>query len=108
MLAEFQNSASSLRMFRRFGHEHCRILLHLQAEITSIKQKLDDLDRMDALSKGSDNDLEYRLTRNEWYKGWDCAQKDLLDSLRVKLLEYGMYAGRESSASPTNGDVEKW
>ncbi|EPE24167.1 hypothetical protein GLAREA_08017 [Glarea lozoyensis ATCC 20868] len=83
-LAAFQNSASSLRMFRRFGNEHCRVLLHLQAEITTIHQKLDELDLADSNSE----DMRYRLKRNEWHEGWDCAQKDLLESLRVKLIQY--------------------
>jgi len=84
-LAAFLNSADNHAIFRRFGTEHCRILLHLMAEITSIQKELDKLDHADA----ENNDMLYRLRRNEWYEGWDTTQKDLLDKLRAKLLEYG-------------------
>lgn len=46
------------------------------------------MDQCDAEDKG----MLYRLRRNEWYEGWDTAQKDLLDKLRAKLLEYGKLA----------------
>ena len=55
------------------------------AEITSIEKELDSLDQSDA----NDKNMQYRLRRNEWYEGWDTKQKDLLDKLRAKLLEYG-------------------
>jgi hypothetical protein len=84
-LAAFLNSAENHAIFRRFGTEHCCILLHLMAEITSIQKELDILDQADAENK----DKLYRLRRNEWHEGWDTAQKDLLDKLRTKLLEYG-------------------
>jgi hypothetical protein len=84
-LAAFLNSANNHAIFRRFGTEHCRVLLHLMAEITSIQKELDKLDQADAENK----DMLYRLRRNEWREGWDTAQKDLLDKLRTKLLEYG-------------------
>jgi hypothetical protein len=84
-LAAFLNSADNHAIFRRFGTEHCRVLLHLMAEITSIQKELEILDQADAENK----DMLYRLRRNEWHEGWDTAQKDLLDKLRTKLLEYG-------------------
>jgi hypothetical protein len=59
----------------------------LMAEITSIEKKLDDLDISDA----KDPNMVYRLRRNEWYEGWDTAQRDLLEKLRTKLSEYGKF-----------------
>jgi hypothetical protein len=87
-LAAFLNSADNYAIFRRFGTEHCRVLLHLMAEITSIEKDLDILDQTDSKNK----DMLYRLRRNEWYEGWDTGQKDLLDKLKTKLLEYGKLA----------------
>jgi hypothetical protein len=86
-LAAFLNSADNYAIFRRFGTAHCRVLLHLMAEITSIEKKLDDLDISDA----KDPNMVYRLRRNEWYEGWDTAQRDLLEKLRTKLSEYGKF-----------------
>lgn len=86
-LAAFLNSVDNFAIFRRFGTAHCRILLHLQAEITAIEKELDELDKADS----ENPDMHYRLRRNEWYEGWDPRQKVLLDKLRVKLSEYGIY-----------------
>lgn len=72
-------------MFRRFGRAHCRILLHLEAEITILERKLDILDTHDAKSPG----FNYRLRRSSWHESWDPTQKHLLDELKMKLLEYG-------------------
>jgi hypothetical protein len=55
------------------------------AEITRLEKELDDLDISDA----NNPDMAYRLRRNEWYEGWDTTQRDLLEKLRTKLLEYG-------------------
>jgi hypothetical protein len=84
-LAAFINSADDLTMFRRFGRAHCRILLHLEAEITILERKLDLLDTHDAESP----DLRYRLMSSEWREGWDPVQKNLLNELKTKLFEYG-------------------
>jgi hypothetical protein len=85
-LAAFLNSADSFAIFRRFGIAHCRVLVHLQAEITALEKELDALDIHDSVTQG----MLYRLRRNEWYEGWDPAQKDLLEKLRLKLSEYGL------------------
>ena len=84
-LAAFINSADDLTMFRRFGRAHCRILLHLEAEITILERELDLLDTHDAESP----DFKHRLRRSEWHEGWDSEQKNLLNELKMKLLEYG-------------------
>lgn len=74
-------------MFRRFGTAHCRILLHLQVEITDLIKELDQLDVADS---DEDGGTLYRLRRNEWYEGWDRTQKDLLEKLQEKLSVYGI------------------
>ncbi|KAG9237275.1 hypothetical protein BJ875DRAFT_521129 [Amylocarpus encephaloides] len=84
-LAAFQNSSPDLAIFRRFGTEHCRVLMHLQCEIISISKELDILDLSDSDEK---NGLLYRLRRNEWHEGWDRTQKDLLENLQKKLSIY--------------------
>lgn len=83
-LAAFQDSSSDLAIFRRFGTAHCRLLMHLQCEITSIIKELDELDISD-----SEGGMLYRLRRNEWYEGLDRTQKDLLEKLQGKILIYG-------------------
>ena len=84
-LAAFINSADDLTMFRRFGRAHCRILLHLEAEITILERKLDLLDTHDAEAPA----FNYRLRRSDRHESWDQEQKNLLDELKMKLLEYG-------------------
>jgi hypothetical protein len=71
------------------------------AEITSIQKELDTLDQCDA----EDESMHYRLRRNEWYDGWDKAQKDLLDKLRTKLLEYGKLAFHHTHSPLCNGII---
>jgi hypothetical protein len=71
-------------MFRRFGRVHCRLLLHLEAEITVLERKLDALDKRD-----EQTDKIYRLKRCSWDSNWNADQKNLLDELREKVAEYG-------------------
>ncbi|KAH8751027.1 hypothetical protein BGZ57DRAFT_959075 [Hyaloscypha finlandica] len=92
-LAAFINSADDLTMFRRFGRAHCRILLHLEAEITILERELDLLDTHDAESP----DFKHRLRRSEWHEGWDSAQKNLLNELKMKLLEYDELLTRDNT-----------
>ena len=93
-LAAFHDTNDGLAIFRRFGKSHCRVLLHLQAEITQIEKDLEELDLKDATQPN----MLYRLRRNEWKDGWDTAQKDLLEKLRLRLLEYGMTPSVETWA----------
>lgn len=72
-------------MFRRFGRVHCRLLLHLQAEITALEKKLDELDKNDAQTPS----LAYRLKRCSWDSTWDQEQKDIIEELKKKIFEYG-------------------
>jgi len=71
-------------MFRRFGRVHCRLLLHLEAEITVLERKLDTLDKRD-----DQTDTAYRLKRCSWDPSWNADQKNLLDELKKKVAEYG-------------------
>lgn len=72
-------------MFRRFGNVHCRILLHLEAELTALEKELHALDIHDSERPK----MLYRLKRCEWDDSWDPTQRDLLDKLKKKLAEYG-------------------
>ncbi|KAF8850126.1 hypothetical protein BDZ45DRAFT_207642 [Acephala macrosclerotiorum] len=83
-IAAFLNTSSTLAVWRRFGTAHNRVLLHLQATITRLEQQLDELDKADA----EDPARLYRLRRNEWREGWDTAQKDILEEMHRKLVEY--------------------
>ena len=62
-----------------------RVLLHLTCEITALEKELDALDEAD-----SNAFTRYRLRRNEFHEGWDSKQKELLEKLKGKLVEYGM------------------
>jgi hypothetical protein len=82
--AAFLNNTNNFSMFRRFGRVHCRLLLHLEAEITVLERKLDALDKRDEKT-----DKIYRLKRCSWDPNWNADQKNLLDELREKVAEYG-------------------
>jgi hypothetical protein len=53
-------------------------------ELTEIEHKLNDLDRSDAGAEMPNQ----RLGRAE-DDGWDAAQRDLLNQLQEKLIQYG-------------------
>jgi hypothetical protein len=76
----------NLAIFRRFGLTHCRVLLHLQAEIQLLEQKLSDLDHADSMP-GSPN--AWRLRTADFKGHWDPDQRDILKQLQEKLLVYG-------------------
>ncbi|RDW87356.1 hypothetical protein BP5796_03050 [Coleophoma crateriformis] len=56
------------------------------AEITSIEKELDLLD----VSDSKNEEMHWRLRKNEWYEGWDSGQRELLKKLREKLSLYGI------------------
>jgi hypothetical protein len=85
-LAALQNSNDNFAIFRRFGLVHCRVLLHLQAEIELLEHKLSDLDQADAKDGSS---TSWRLRTAEYKENWDPAQKDILKQLQDKLQVYG-------------------
>jgi len=60
-------------------------LLQLQAEITVLERKLDILDRQDDQTGKC-----YRLKRCSWDPSWNANQKELLEELKQKIVEYGM------------------
>jgi hypothetical protein len=74
-------------MYRRFGRVHARLLSHLQAEITVLEKRLDLLDDHDSKTP----ELQYRLRRCSWDGSWDPQQKDLLEEIKKKTIEYGQY-----------------
>ncbi|KIM98467.1 hypothetical protein OIDMADRAFT_181832, partial [Oidiodendron maius Zn] len=81
--AAFLNHTNNFTMFRRFGRVHCRLLLHLQAEITVLEKKLDILDQQD-----EQTGKYYRLKRCSWDPSWNADQKELLEELKQKVTEY--------------------
>ena len=85
-LAAFLNSDDNFTIFRKFGQSHCRVLVQLQAEITALEQDLLELDRSD--SREGSGTL-YRLKRVNYLQGEDMVQKDKLEQLRKKLIDYG-------------------
>lgn len=85
-LAAFQNSKDDLRICRRFGLLHCRLLLMLQAEITELEAKLLKLDKEDAENESATNN---RLRTIEFQQGWDRTKRELSQELIMKLQTYG-------------------
>ncbi|KAF4630545.1 hypothetical protein G7Y89_g7598 [Cudoniella acicularis] len=91
-LAAFLNSAGNFSIARRFGRAHQRVLLHLTCEVTLLEKELDELDKAD-----ENTDTKWRLKRGEFYEGWDPKQKDLIEKLRVKLLQYDELVLKDSN-----------
>lgn len=92
-LAAFLNSDDNVVIFRRFGQSQCRILVHLQAQITLLEQDLSKLDQHDSRS----SDTLYRLKRvnnlnEEDNDQKDNVQKEKLELLQKKLAEYCKYS----------------
>jgi hypothetical protein len=65
---------------------HCRVLVHLQAEIQLLERKLLELDRSDAAANSPN---AWRLQMIDLEEGWDSSQRDLIKQLQEKLLVYG-------------------
>jgi hypothetical protein len=72
-------------MVRRFGTTNYRVLLHLQAEIADLENRLFELDLADA-KEGSPTG--YRLVCVKHKETWDSTQRDLLRQLEEKLVVY--------------------
>lgn len=85
MLAAFQNSGDSVAIYRRFGDTHARLLLHLEAEITAMEEKLAATD----LADSQDKRMYYRLRRHDWKEDCDHSHKELIDKLKAAILQYG-------------------
>lgn len=84
--AGFLNSADNFAIFRRFGLVHCRVLVHLQAEIQLLEQQLSELDNIYS-EPGASN--PWRLQTAEYDDSWDPTQKEILKQLQDKLVVYG-------------------
>lgn len=84
-LAAFQNLSDSCAVYRRFGLLYCRVLLHLQAEITALEKKLYQLD----IDDEAHTDRRYRLRSIDDDEDWDPAQRNILKQIREKLSTYG-------------------
>ncbi|KAG9240589.1 hypothetical protein BJ878DRAFT_280442 [Calycina marina] len=102
--AAFLNSADNYAMFRRFGTAHCRVLLHLMADLEQLEKELDQLDESDSLN----GELAQRLRSNVWKKGSCPKKKILLEQMRVKLGQYDDLLLKDCHLrglpSPHNGD----
>jgi hypothetical protein len=86
-LAAFLNSEDNFAIFRRFGNVHCRLLVHLQAEIQILEHKLKELDESDA-SPSSPH--RWRLQKADFGEEGDPGQRDIRRQLQEKILVYGM------------------
>lgn len=87
-MAAFLDSCDSFSMYRRFGTSHSRILVDYMVDITSIEQKLRDLDQRDLESVG-DNDTSYRLETRDRMHDTDSVKINLMRQLESKLSVYG-------------------
>jgi hypothetical protein len=67
----------------------------MQAEITVLERKLDSLDKQD-----DQTGKYYRLKQCSWDPSWNADQKELLDELKQKIIEYGMSRPDCLSLSP--------
>lgn len=96
-LACLLDSNDSFSMFRMFGRQITRILVHKMLEICEIGKALDALDHED-----STNEKEYRLRTIEHHPTWDTKQKELLDRLEEKLHKYRKTLAKDISFIDTN------
>ena len=79
-LGAFADSDESFMLYRRFGYLQSRVLLEKQAELRSLEQQLDNLDRSEMYDE-PDN-LYSRESQGEERKG-------LLTQIEAKFCEYG-------------------
>ena len=82
-LAALQESNDSVCVFRKFGTDAARVLLHKQMELDRLAKKIGELDRAD-----SSCELRYRLRRGAFHDSWDSEQKNLLEEQEMKLSSY--------------------
>lgn len=76
---------SDLMIFRGFKYIHCRLLLHLEVEMTELEKELFALDKSDAKSPITVD----RLKKTGFEEGGDRTQSDLLHRIWIKTIEYG-------------------
>lgn len=76
-------------MYRKFGWLHNRLLLHLQDEVTVLEEKLEMLDKDEAINSGP----VYQQSRRKDEHRADSRRPLLLKLIKGKLKEYGRTAG---------------
>ena len=84
--AAFLHSQDNFPSFRRFGLLHMRTLVQSQAELQHLERKLHSLDHTDSVP-GSGH--EWRLKMLDYESAPDAAQRDLIRTIKEKLLVYG-------------------
>src|SRR5437667_9979425 len=76
------NSDDNFAIYRRFGRLQARQLLELQAELTELEEKLDEMDWRDE----KDPELELRLHNREWNENSE--RVELMKKISEKKNEY--------------------
>lgn len=103
-LAAFADSDECFMIYRRFGHIHSRLLLHLQDELRELEADLYDMDKRDDKNgeesrrclQSRDLDVDRELVEEqELAQGRTLApgrksRTDLLQRIERKALQYGM------------------
>ncbi len=88
-LAAFLSSEQNFSIYRGFSYLHARVLLGLQDQLVVLERELDKKDLLDER-----NGLVERLhsrVRDEREDMDDRSRSKILDDIRLKLGEYGMY-----------------
>lgn len=88
-LAAFLSSEQNFSIYRGFSYLHARVLLGLQDQLAVLERELDKKDLLDER-----NGLVERLhsrVRDEREDTDDRSRSKILDDIRLKLGEYGMY-----------------
>ena len=91
-LAEFMTRSSGAAIFRSFKELRLLNLLRLQAELNDLQQQLRDVQDEDAGDISSNRSLyekDFFEMRRSKSKGGDSFQYDMLESIELKLSEYG-------------------
>ena len=86
-LAAFVVSDVDYNMFRGFGKLHAFSLLNKQAELTELEERLEDLNREDAKLRETKWKLHSHINTPDADNG---ARKAIVDSIDIKLKEYGL------------------
>lgn len=90
-LASLMGLIPEIAVFRRFGFLNKLNLLHMQAELKYLEDKLIKIQQRDSRSLG----IENRYARDSYWlresDGGDNRQSELLLDIRIKLEKYSMY-----------------
>ena len=88
-LAAFLSSEHNFSIYRGFTYLHSRVLLGLQDQLVALERELDMKDRLD-----KSNNLTDRLrsrARDEIEDTGSRSRSNILNDIRLKLGEYGMF-----------------